>query len=145
MEQDCYRLIHDACHDHPVVAGFEWKIILDNHFGPLNYILDFSGFSLRMAVEAYACNGICLIMDTWQWTPFVAVVLLAGLAAIPRQVYEASSVDGSFKRDTMAGNLASAEAYVCPCGNVSYYFHIQNFRPCTDSLRWRPRYRNPRR
>jgi multiple sugar transport system permease protein len=42
-----------------------------------------------------------LIMDTWQWTPFVAVVLLAGLAAIPRQVYEASSVDGSSSSETL--------------------------------------------
>jgi|GEM_PF-5909751 len=36
-----------------------------------------------------------LIMDTWQWTPFVDLVLLAGLSSIPRQVYEAANVDGA--------------------------------------------------
>ncbi len=86
----------------PVVAGFEWKIILDNRFGPLNYVLSFFGITplAWLAKPALAMASI-LIMDTWQWTPFVMVVLLAGLAAIPKQVYEASSVDGSSARETL--------------------------------------------
>jgi multiple sugar transport system permease protein len=86
----------------PVVAGFEWKIILDNRFGPLNYLLSFVGFSPRawLAQPALAMASI-LLLDTWQWTPFVTVVLLAGLASIPKQVYEAASVDGSSDRETL--------------------------------------------
>jgi len=86
----------------PVVAGFEWKIILDNRFGPLNYVLGFFGIAPRawLAQPLLAMASI-LMMDTWQWTPFVMVVLLAGLAAIPKQVYEASSVDGSSARETL--------------------------------------------
>lgn len=80
----------------PVVAGFEWKIILDQRFGPLNYVLGFFGIGPQpwLARPVLAMASI-LIVDTWQWTPFVTTVLLAGLAAIPKQVYEASSVDGS--------------------------------------------------
>lgn len=80
----------------PVVAGFEWKIIFDQHFGPLNYVLGLFGISPQpwLATPVLAMTSI-LIVDTWQWTPFVTTVLLAGLSAIPRQVYEASSVDGS--------------------------------------------------
>jgi multiple sugar transport system permease protein len=86
----------------PVVAGFEWKIILDNRFGPLNYLLSFFGVTppAWLAKPLLAMASI-LIMDTWQWTPFVMVVLLAGLSAIPKQVYEASSVDGSSARETL--------------------------------------------
>ncbi len=86
----------------PVVAGFEWKIILDNRFGPLNYVLSVFGVVplAWLAKPALAMASI-LIMDTWQWTPFVMVVLLAGLAAIPKQVYEASSVDGSSANETL--------------------------------------------
>lgn len=86
----------------PVVAGFEWKIILDNRFGPLNYLLGFLGIPPQawLSKPILAMASI-LLMDTWQWTPFVTVVLLAGLAAIPRQVYEASSVDGSSAYETL--------------------------------------------
>ncbi len=86
----------------PVVAGFEWKIILDNRFGPLNYLLSFVGIDPQawLARPALAMVSI-LLMDTWQWTPFVTVVLLAGLASIPKQVYEAASVDGSSDRETL--------------------------------------------
>ena len=86
----------------PVVAGFEWKIILDNRFGPLNYVLSFFGVApLAWLAKPVLAMASILIMDTWQWTPFVMVVLLAGLAAIPKQVYEASSVDGSSANETL--------------------------------------------
>jgi multiple sugar transport system permease protein len=86
----------------PVVAGFEWKIILDERFGPLNYVLGFFGVDSKawLAQPVLAMASI-LLMDTWQWTPFVTLVLLAGLAAIPRQVYEAASVDGSSASETL--------------------------------------------
>jgi multiple sugar transport system permease protein len=86
----------------PVVAGFEWKIILDERFGPLNYVLGLFGISPRawLAQPVLAMASI-LLMDTWQWTPFVTIVLLAGLASIPKQVYEAAAVDGSSERETL--------------------------------------------
>ena len=80
----------------PVVAGFEWKIIFDQRFGPLNYVLGLLGIGPQpwLSRPGLAMASI-LIVDTWHWKPFVTTVLLAGLSAIPRQVYEASSVDGS--------------------------------------------------
>ncbi len=87
----------------PIVSGFQWKIILNQRFGPMNYLL---GILIGMEPKSWLAEPFLamvsiLIMDTWQWTPFVTVVLLAGLSAIPKQVYEASSVDGS----TMWGTL----------------------------------------
>ncbi len=86
----------------PVVSGFEWKIILDERFGPINYLISFLGAAPKawLAKPVLAMISI-IIMDTWQWTPFVTVVLLAGLSAIPKQVYEASSVDGSSSWETL--------------------------------------------
>ncbi len=86
----------------PIVSGFQWKIILDQRFGPMNYILGMVGVDPKAwLAEPFLAMVSILMMDTWQWTPFVTVVLLAGLAAIPKQVYEASSVDGSSTWETL--------------------------------------------
>lgn len=80
----------------PVVLGFNWRIIYHEHFGPLNYVIRFLGGagSSWIADSKLALFSIFLV-DTWQWTPFVTLILLAGLQSIPRQVYEAADVDGA--------------------------------------------------
>jgi len=92
----------------PVVIGFNWRIIYHEHFGPLNYIIRLLGLGSGaswIADPKLALISI-FIVDTWQWTPFVTLILLAGLQSIPRQVYEASNVDGAsswqiFRRVTL--------------------------------------------
>jgi multiple sugar transport system permease protein len=81
----------------PVVTGLNWKLILNDTFGPLNYVLDRLGFGQPLWISSNRFWGLLsiLIVDTWQWTPFVALVLLAGLEGIPNQVYEAADVDGA--------------------------------------------------
>jgi len=81
----------------PVVTGLNWKLILNDVFGPLNYALGALGFKEPLWVSSNRFWGLLsiLIVDTWQWTPFVALVLLAGLEGIPNQVYEAADVDGA--------------------------------------------------
>ncbi len=81
----------------PVVAGLNWKLILNDVFGPLNYALGKLGLGEPLWVSSNRFWGLLsiLIVDTWQWTPFVALVLLAGLEGIPNQVYEAADVDGA--------------------------------------------------
>lgn len=81
----------------PVVSGFNWRLIFHEQFGPLNYIIRGLGLGEGHAWLADPATAIytILVVDTWQWTPFVAMVLLAGLQAIPKQVYEAANVDGA--------------------------------------------------
>ncbi|MGQ9676166.1 MAG: carbohydrate ABC transporter permease [Chloroflexota bacterium] len=81
----------------PVVAGLNWKLIFNESFGPLNYLLGVIGVEGPLWLGSNKFWGLIaiLIVDAWQWTPFVALVLLAGLEAIPRQVYEAADVDGA--------------------------------------------------
>src|SRR6185312_459072 len=75
----------------PVIVGQSWALFLQRPFGPANYILsqilgrpvEFSWLSdspwYYMAI---------VIADVWQWTPFMFVILLASLAAIPQHLYE---------------------------------------------------------
>lgn len=92
----------------PVVSGFNWRLIFHEQFGPLNFLLRTLGLGAGRAWLADPSTALytILVMDTWQWTPFVAMVLLAGLQAVPRQAYEAASVDGArpwqvFRRVTL--------------------------------------------
>jgi len=81
----------------PVVTGLNWKLILNDIFGPLNFVLGGLGLGEPLWISSNRFWGLLsiLIVDTWQWTPFVALVLLAGLEGIPHQVYEAADVDGA--------------------------------------------------
>lgn len=85
----------------PIVVGFSWNLFLNPIYGPLNAFLK----GLGLAPPAWAQSPdwalpTLVLVDTWQWTPFVMVVLLAGLQAIPKRVYEAAHVDGSSRLQT---------------------------------------------
>lgn len=81
----------------PVIVGQAWALILHRPFGPTNYLL---GLLLGQEVAInwltqWPFNFIALILaDVWQWTPFMFVILLAGLTSIPAHVYEAAELDG---------------------------------------------------
>lgn len=80
----------------PVVVGIIWRLMYNPDLGMLNYFLSWFGFS---PVNWTGMPGTALpsvmMADIWEWTPFVALILLAGLQAIPREPYEAALVDGA--------------------------------------------------
>lgn len=80
----------------PVVVGLMWLVILDPSIGAANYLLTALGLppSLWLASPGLVVPTIALI-DTWQWTPFIALILLAGLQALPADVFEAAAIDGA--------------------------------------------------
>ena len=81
-----------------VVAAQMWKWMFDDVFGVIND----AGLRLNILSEprawisdpATALASVCAV-DIWKTTPFVALLLLAGLQVIPRELYEAASVDGA--------------------------------------------------
>jgi multiple sugar transport system permease protein len=81
----------------PVAIGLNWKLIFNDTFGPLNYLLTLIGMKgpLWLSSNRFWALLSVLIVDSWQWIPFVALVFLAGLESIPGQVYEAADVDGA--------------------------------------------------
>jgi multiple sugar transport system permease protein len=81
-----------------VVVGVVWRLMLNPNFGAINGTL--KGFGLDTekltwtATPRLALFSV-IAVDVWQWTPFIFLVLLAGLQAIPQEPYEAALLDGS--------------------------------------------------
>jgi multiple sugar transport system permease protein len=78
----------------PVVAALMWKIIMAEN-GILNYLLSLIGFvKIAWLANTYSLLSIVLI-DAWLFTPFCAIILLAGLQSLPKEPFESSQVDGA--------------------------------------------------
>jgi multiple sugar transport system permease protein len=73
------------------VVGLFWKLLYDPSFGIINYALGLGKFEWLsdpdMALYAVA------ITDIWMWAPFVMLLSLAGLSAVPKHLYEAAAID----------------------------------------------------
>lgn len=80
----------------PVVVGLIWRYLFDARSGMLNYYLGKIGIEpvLWLADPDIALISL-IITDIWQWTPFIFIIVLAGLQAIPSDVIEASRIDGA--------------------------------------------------
>ena len=83
-----------------VVAAKMWQWMLDDVFGVINdlgvkvHLLDHS--RAWISDPSTSLGAVCAV-DIWKTTPFVALLLLAGLQVIPRDLYEAAAVDGANK------------------------------------------------
>lgn len=91
----------------PVVVGMMWLVILDPSIGAANWLLQQAGLprSDWLASPVWVIPTVALI-DTWQWTPYVALIVLGGLQSLPPNVYEAAQIDGAsrariFRRITL--------------------------------------------
>ena len=82
----------------PIVAAVIFKIIYIPDFGILNWFLGLIGIE-GIIWEASVNTALLsiIIVDIWEWTPFMFLILLAGLQAIPLDPYEAAEVDGATK------------------------------------------------
>src|SRR5919201_4486263 len=80
----------------PVAVAIEGIVIFNNSWGPLNYVIDQTGAHgpVWLGDRSVALYTI-LLADVWQWTPFVAIIMSAGLRTLPADVYEAAAVDGA--------------------------------------------------
>lgn len=88
----------------PAVVGMVWRtFMLAPEFGVVDYLAITAGFGSRnwLGDPTLAMASVVLI-HTWQWTPFAFMVLLASLAALPDDIYEAARIDraGAWKRFT---------------------------------------------
>ena len=86
-----------------VVVGIVWRLMLNPNFGAINGTLKEVGVnteSLTWTASPKLALLSVIAVDVWQWTPFVFLVLLAGLQAIPQEPYEAALIDGSSRWQT---------------------------------------------
>jgi multiple sugar transport system permease protein len=86
----------------PVVVGLFWKLMYNPSFGFFNYLLGFTDPTRApdMLASRFANQSVpnlallaVVLVDIWMWTPFVMLLVLAGLKAIPDYLYEAAAID----------------------------------------------------
>jgi len=79
----------------PVVAALIWKQqMFSSLFGILNKILAFLGFNSVAFISDHPLGSIVTVL-VWQWTPFMMLIMLAGLQSQPTDIIEAANVDGA--------------------------------------------------
>jgi multiple sugar transport system permease protein len=75
------------------------KMLFSESFGPINDILTTLGLPpFAWSLSSAKSMAVLIMIDTWQWTPFFILILLAGLQSIPLDLYEAARVDGASPR-----------------------------------------------
>ncbi|OCP15551.1 carbohydrate ABC transporter permease [Ensifer sp. LC163] len=80
----------------PVAVAITWKLIYEPQFGVLNEIMYRLGLPLQAwAGDVNLAMFSIIVADVWQWTPFIFLLMLAGLASLPVEPYEAAALDGA--------------------------------------------------
>ncbi|MBS4176028.1 carbohydrate ABC transporter permease [Lederbergia citrea] len=79
-----------------VAASIVFMILLDENFGLVNYLLNLLGIeSIRWLSSPFWAKVSIIALMTWRWTGYNMVIFLAGLQNIPKELYEAASMDGA--------------------------------------------------
>jgi multiple sugar transport system permease protein len=80
----------------PVSIALVWMAVMDINTGILSYV---TGLIWNSRIGWLSDRSIVLysliLIDTWQWTPFIMLITLAGLSALPSEPYEAAQIDGA--------------------------------------------------
>jgi multiple sugar transport system permease protein len=78
----------------PVVVALFWRFILQGE-GVVNYYVTtvFGGKPVLWLTDRFIAPWSLVLVDVWMWTPFMMLISLAGLSAVPKYLYEAAAVD----------------------------------------------------
>lgn len=81
----------------PVVVGLVFRYMLNTEFGFFTYLFDRLGLFRNVALLGNASTslGTIIAADIWQWTPFITLMMVAGMTALPNEPFEAAKVDGA--------------------------------------------------
>ena len=80
----------------PVIMSVIWRTIFHESLGPLNNILDFLGLGQVPWLSTAGMAVVSVMMvEIWQWTPFMFLLLLAGLLSLPKEPFQAAAIDGA--------------------------------------------------
>lgn len=80
----------------PVAMGLVWVLIYEPSIGLANHLLKTLGLEpqLWIASPTQAIPSL-IVIDVWEWTPMIALIVMAGLSTLPSEPYEAADVDGA--------------------------------------------------
>jgi len=79
----------------PAIAALMWKLMTNPDFGILSYLVGLVGLhDFKWASAPSTALLTVVLVDVWVYTPFIIILLLAGLRALPTQPFEAADLDG---------------------------------------------------
>lgn len=81
----------------PLVAGLVWKLLLHPDLGPFTYHIRQFGIPIGSGLYTERSTALwtIILVDVWEWTPLMFIILLSGLKSLPTELYEAARVDGA--------------------------------------------------
>lgn len=82
----------------PIAVALMWRMLYSADYGPANYFLlslNLTGRKIAWLSETKYALMSLIVVDLWQWTPFMFLVLYAGLQSVPPELREAAEVDGA--------------------------------------------------
>lgn len=80
----------------PVSIGLTWRMMYSNQIGIINYILGLVGVPQPLWIQSIDSALVSvMLVDIWQWSPFMFLILLAGLRSLPVSPWESARVDGA--------------------------------------------------
>jgi len=97
LQRVCLALLLIPVTVTPVVVGLVFRALLAADYGLIGYYLAASGLSNPRGLlgDPHSALATLVAIDAWQWTPFMALILLAGLKSLPTDVLEAARADGA--------------------------------------------------
>lgn len=85
----------------PVAISYTWRMMFHETYGPVNHILSLLGVpGVPWLTSTKVALLSVMLVDAWQWMPFMMLALLAGRMSISREYYDAAEVDGANKLQT---------------------------------------------
>jgi multiple sugar transport system permease protein len=79
----------------PALAALMWKLMTNPNFGILSYFVGLFGFhDFKWASDPKTALFTVVLVDVWVYTPFIMILLLAGLRSLPQAPFEAAALDG---------------------------------------------------
>ncbi|MFO1091326.1 MAG: sugar ABC transporter permease [Hyphomicrobiales bacterium] len=85
----------------PIAVGIIWRVMMMPDLGVLNFLLGLAGIAPQpWASSKASALAAVLLVDIWQWTPFMFLILFAGLSALPKSPFEAAAIDGASPTQT---------------------------------------------
>ncbi len=80
----------------PAAVGLVWRYLYDPDFGVYTALLKMIGIQApNWLGDPHTALPAIIVFDIWQWTPFVILVVLAGLQSLPKEPFEAAELDGA--------------------------------------------------
>src|SRR5258708_38378447 len=115
----------------PAIAALMWKLMTNPSFGILSYIVSLLGVQdFKWASDPTTALFTVVLVDIWVYTPFIMILLLAGLRSLPRHPFEAAALHGvpatfvffPITLPMLAPHIITASLFPLPLS--LYHFHI---------------------